>query len=107
MKIQTWLTYSGPQKEVVVGESLTEPNQVMSPREIIQRYTEGREVPEFEGTYSDLDLPDPRTLDLVDLRDLADQYREHNKAVQAEIKARKQRSSKGQGEASDVRQRRT
>lgn len=48
--------------------SVTLPNQVLTIPQILQQYTQGiQPTSPGEPMYSDLDLPDPRTLDLSEL----------------------------------------
>lgn len=53
------------------GESLTVPDQALSMRQLLTRYTRGQDVPMHEGTYDgEHDLPDLSRLDKMDLLDL-------------------------------------
>lgn len=62
------------QYEEVYGESKTIPNQVMSPKEMLERFTRGQTIDTAprQPFYSEIELPDPRTMDLVDLHEHID-----------------------------------
>lgn len=67
--------------------SLTVPDQTMSIRTILERYSRGLPIGGRLDEYYDEEdtLPDPRTLDLVDRQELAEEYKNEIN----EIKSRK------------------
>lgn len=68
--------YKGSKGEVNKSPSLTVPDDTLSIREIIERYTKGLSAPiMFEKVYSE-DNPDIRGLDLVELKELAEENRD-------------------------------
>lgn len=65
--------------------SLTIPDQTMSIRTIVDRYTRGLPVTGFTPIYEGEEfIPDPKTLDLTERQELAEQY----KSEVASIKSR-------------------
>lgn len=60
--------------------SLTIPDQSLSIKEILQRYARNQplHISNFEPIYDgdDNELPDPRTLDLVERQEMAENFRE-------------------------------
>lgn len=71
------------QGEVNTKPSMTIPDQTLPIREILARYAKGLPVsvktPIYEG--EDNNLPDPRTLDLVDIQNLKEQVKEEIKEL--------------------------
>lgn len=64
-------------------ELLTVQDQSITVRDMIERFTVNRDIPERESYYNDAEMPDPRKMDLVDLyswRDAIASDIEHNKA---------------------------
>jgi hypothetical protein len=73
--------------KIFTQPSLTVPDQTMSIREILQRYSRGLPIGGRLDVYYDEedDLPDPRTLDLAERQEIAENY---NNEIN-EIKSRK------------------
>lgn len=75
-QITTWMNYAEQGVEIIPIDpvSKTTPDMTMSLQELLDRHTQGREVPEFHGTYDDENLdeyfPDLRRLDLVEIQEL-------------------------------------
>jgi hypothetical protein len=71
----------------ITDPSLTVPDQTMSVRTILERYARGLPVSGRTDMYydEDDDLPDPRTLDLAERQELAQQYKQEIN----EVKSRK------------------
>lgn len=93
MKVKNSLNVSQFEKnyKVFTQPSLTIPDQSMSIKTILERYARGLPVGGRLDEYYDEDdvLPDPRTLDLAERQELAEQYiQEIN-----EIKSRKKNVS--------------
>lgn len=77
--------YTKEQYEVNTLPSMTIPDQTMSIRTIVDRYTRGLPVTGFTPVYEGEEyFPDPKTLDLTERHELAEQY----KAEVASIKSR-------------------
>lgn len=77
------------EKNSGIGETI--PDQALTPREIITRFTLGSGVanlqmrePLYEGDEGDF-IPDINTLDISEIHELRDQYREKVKTLQREI----------------------
>lgn len=67
--------------------SLTVPDQTMSVRTILERYTRGLPVNGWTPMYDEEDdLPDPRTLDLAERQELAEQFKQEIQDVEARKK---------------------
>ena len=86
-KINTHLTYDYTQN---VGEvnnlpSMTIPDQTMSIRTIVDRYTRGLPVTGFTPVYEgeDFFMPDPRTLDLTERHEMAEQVKEEVASIKS------------------------
>lgn len=80
--------------ETPVGESMTEPDQSYSVKEILERFTSGtlsREEIEHTSDYfnDDIDNPDPHILDLTDIDDIARQGMDARKKIEEAIAASK------------------
>lgn len=71
----------------VDDELLTVQDQSMTVRDMIARFTVNQFVPERQAFYEDGEVPDPRTLDLVDLYDLRQRLSEDMVAAKEEINA--------------------
>lgn len=78
-------TFLNFKEQPIVGEinnspSLTQPNEVLSIKELLARHLKGIPVDSSfgEGTYlgDDLDIPDIRSMDLSEIEDMRDQYRD-------------------------------
>jgi hypothetical protein len=86
-KINTHLTYDFTQN---VGEvnnlpSMTIPDQTMSIRTIVDRYTRGLPITGFTPVYEgeDFFMPDPRTLDLTERHEMAEQVKEEVASIKS------------------------
>jgi len=68
--------------------SLTVPDQTMSIRTILERYSRGLPIGGRNDEYYDEedDLPDPRTLDLAERQELAQQYKNEIEQVKSRKK---------------------
>lgn len=77
--------FFGTQGETNTKPSLTVPDQTLPIRELLARFAKGLPVgvntPIYEG--EDNDLPDPRTLDLVDLQELKEHAKNEIQAIAA------------------------
>lgn len=89
MRTQTWLKGHKIQGESNSGVSQTQPDMTMSLAELLRRHAQGREIPMFEATYEGDDyFPDPRTLDLADVHEMATRNAEHIQSLQSSLKAK-------------------
>jgi len=86
-KINTHLTYDYTQNigEVNNLPSMTIPDQTMSIRTIVDRYTRGLPVTGFTPVYEgeDFFMPDPRTLDLSERHEMAEQVKEEVASIKS------------------------
>jgi len=87
MKVKNSLNYKEFERndEVNTLPSLTIPDQNMSIRQIIDNYTRGLPVNAFTPIYDgeDYDLPDPRTLDLVERQEMAERIKEEVASIKS------------------------
>lgn len=65
--------------------SQTIPDQSLSVKQILERYTSGRPIgnvytPIYDG--EDFDMPDPRTLDLAERQELAQEYKDELRDIE-------------------------
>jgi hypothetical protein len=80
-KFNTILNYKEYKGQVNKQKSLTVPDQAMTVKQIMQRYARGLPVEQFQPIYDEnIDedseyLPDPRTMDLAERQELAEQIR--------------------------------
>lgn len=74
---------------VNVGPSMTVPDESMTPQELLLRFTQGKPIPNFQAVYSDDDLPDLSSMDLVEIQQLKDQLKSDINELQEEISRRK------------------
>lgn len=67
-KIQTSANYAPPKGEINTSPSETIPDQAMSLKTLLERHTRGMPLPNNQMNLfdEDYDLPDMKTLDLVD-----------------------------------------
>jgi len=73
--------------EINEQPSMTVPDQTMSVRTILERYTRGLPVNGWTPMYDEEDdLPDPRTLDLAERQELAEQFKQEIQNVEARKK---------------------
>lgn len=76
------INYTEYQGEKNTQASQTIPDQAMSIKTILERYARGLPIEQFkphyddEGVTEDDYLPDPRTLDLAERQELAEQFRQ-------------------------------
>lgn len=76
------INYEEYKGEVNTQISQTIPDQAMSIKEILERYARGLPIEQFKPHYDDDDvteddyLPDPRTLDLAERQELAEQFKQ-------------------------------
>jgi len=94
-----WNTQYNPNKvteETFTNPSLTIPNEALSVREILIRYSRGLPIDERVPIYDEEnDLLDPRKMDLADVQELREQYA----AELAEIKQKKKEYDEAQARA--------
>ena len=80
MKVKNSLNYDYIEQKGEVNNlpSMTIPDQTMSIRNIIDRYTRGLPVTGFTPVYDgeDFFMPDPKTLDLVERQEMAEQIKQ-------------------------------
>lgn len=89
MRLQTWLKGHKVQGESNSGVSQTQPDMTMSLAELLRRHSQGRDIPTFEASYEGEDFfPDPRTLDLADVHEMATRNADHIQALQSSLKAK-------------------
>lgn len=103
-KIRTPLSYdcSLDVGEINTEPSLTVPDQTMSIREIMARYArglpiDGARVEIWEG--EDSDLPDPRTLDLAERQELAEEFTEEITRIRTAHASRKKQKNERTNES--------
>jgi len=77
--------YTEQHGEVNNLPSMTIPDQTMSVRTIVDRYTRGLPVTGFTPIYDgeDFYMPDPRTLDLVDRAELAEKTKQEVESIKS------------------------
>lgn len=79
--------------EFPIGASETIPNQVLTPKEMLERYTHGLPVPTSiqEPIYSEMELPDFHKMDIDELHDyqenLQNEIRLNEEAIRASEEA--------------------
>lgn len=94
----------GPGEFQTTDPSETQPDEVMSVRDMLSRHVQGLPVrgvgtpgqflPEELGY-----IPDPKTLDLTELHDLRDDFRARAEQVEAELQERDKSDKKAKSEA--------
>lgn len=68
--------------------SMTIPDQTMSVKTILERYTRGLPINGFEPIYDEDDvLPDPRTLDLAERQELASSFKNEIQEIESRKKS--------------------
>jgi CRISPR/Cas system CSM-associated protein Csm2 small subunit len=81
-KFNTILNYKEYKGQVNKQKSLTVPDQAMSIKQIMERFARGLPIEQFKPIYDEnIDedseyLPDPRTMDLADRQEFAEQIRQ-------------------------------
>ncbi len=81
-KFNTILNYKEYKGQINKQKSLTIPDQSMSIKQIMERFARGLPVEQFKPIYDEnIDeesefLPDPRTMDLADRQEFAEQIRQ-------------------------------
>ena len=77
--------YTLEQDEVNTLPSMTIPDQTMSIRTIVDRYTRGLPVTGFTPIYDGEEyfMPDPKTLDLVDRQEMAEQIKQEVESLKS------------------------
>jgi len=87
MKVKNSLNYDYTeiQEEVNSLPSMTIPDQTMSIRTIVDRYTRGLPVTGFTPVYEgeDFYMPDPRTLDLVERAELLEKTKQEVESLKS------------------------
>lgn len=86
MKFRTIMNVSEYKGEVNNQKSLTVPDQSMSIKEILNRYSRGLPIESFKPIYDDVEdpedyLPDPRTMDLAERQEYVEMVREELNAI--------------------------
>lgn len=87
-KVKTWLNRSEfpTVGEINSGVSMTVPDEALTVKEIISRFSRGlpvgAHIPDFD---EENDFPDPRTLDLTELDDYRKQLYELRKSIEADV----------------------
>jgi hypothetical protein len=81
------MNYKPYEGEVNNQKSLTIPDQAMSVKEILSRFSRGLNVNGFTPIYEDVEstddyMPDPRTLDLAERQEYAELFREEYNEIQ-------------------------
>lgn len=98
MKIYSILNKPNYQGRAVPGNSETLPDQTMSIREILERHAKGLPVADSKTPIYDEDETsqgiNPKTLDLVDLQELAMKTNDDVSRLQNEIKRSKEAKTK-------------
>jgi len=85
-KVKNSLNYDYKEQkgEVNTLPSMTIPDQTMSIRTIVDRYAKGLPVTSFTPIYEGEDyIPDPKTLDLVERQELAEQIRQEVESIKS------------------------
>lgn len=95
---RTWFNPPDSVGEVNNQPSETVPDQTLSVKEIMVRYArglplEGQRVPIWNGEEDD--MPDPRTLDLAERQELAEEYREELQHIKKSHEKKTKNSNKG------------
>lgn len=103
LTIVTSLTYSPDEEHVCEATntepSLTVPDMAMSVEEIMQRFTRGQTVTEFEPMYYDEEIPDIDAMDLAELHEYRQElalHIEELQQIQQEIDSRTPKSTEVQ-----------
>jgi hypothetical protein len=112
-KVITSATYSGSKGEINNSPSLTVPDQTLTIRELLQRHTRGLPMPSHklgEPMYNeDFELPDMKTLDLVERDELKmkidEQITENQQTIKNNSRQLKEyyRQSEGRKQSSRTR----
>lgn len=92
-QFRTWVNYpeQGPQLEVNTLPSQTQPDEVLSISQMLERHSRGLPINVSEGNYYDESLgyvPDIKELDLTEIHDFRDEFAARTKAMQEEIDKR-------------------
>lgn len=85
------------QKRKYYGLSMTIPDQTMSIREILKRFTRGLPINGTDpntATYDESEIPNLKTLDLVELHDLSKGYSEEIRAIETKMMEAKTKKEK-------------
>jgi len=87
MRVKNSLNYDYEMEsgEVNTLPSMTIPDQTMSIRTIVDRYTRGLPVTGFTPVYDGEDyyMPDPKTLDLVERHEMAEQIKQEVESLKS------------------------
>lgn len=89
--ITTWMNYKETEPEFISidPKSETIPDMTLSLQDLLDRHTQGREIPEFHGSYDDENLdeyfPDLRRLDLVEIQEMQQQVYDHVTETQKKL----------------------
>lgn len=94
MRVKNMLNYHefDNDNEINILPSMTIPDQVMSIREILDRFSRGLPTPQFNGVYEGEEyFPDIRTLDLTERQELLEQTRERIKQLTTNVENNNER----------------
>lgn len=86
MKVKNSLNYDYKEQQGEVNQlpSMTIPDQTMSIRTIVDRYTRGLPVTGFTPVYEGEEfIPDPKTLDLTERAELAEQIKQEVESIKS------------------------
>lgn len=76
-----------PKPELISSVSETVPDQVLSIKELLNRHLQGQQIPELTLIHDpDGNMPDPRSLDLVDIQELKQQNDETIREIKKTVK---------------------
>lgn len=99
---KTWLNHREEEADVEINtlQSETQPDMVIGLQELLDRHTQGREVPLHSVHYDEDEeyIPDPRTLDLVDYDEALQQNKANIESLKQTLSAKQQ----SEGEASQA-----
>lgn len=88
MKVKNSLNYDYTEQQGEVNSlpSMTIPDQTMSIRTIVDRYTRGLPVTGFTPIYDgeEFYMPDPKTLDLVERQELSEQIKQEVEGLKSQ-----------------------
>lgn len=96
---KTWLNHREEEADVEINtmESETQPDMVIGLQDLLDRHTQGREVPLHSVHYDEDDeyIPDPRTLDLVDYDEALQQNKANIESLKQNLSLKQQSEAEG------------
>lgn len=107
-KLTNWLNYAetGPELEINTEPSQTQPDEVLSIKEMLTRHVRGLPVDGGkEGVYYPEEMgyiPDLRTLDLTEIQDYQEHYQKESKRIQKELDERTAQQKKAEQEEAEL-----